>query len=104
MNRLKNASLGTQTDPPMKSITAIALLTLFSFHPPQSQAMTECELLKRIMNNLGAKMSINRHIISSKEDDDLINQASEELSEQTKNYRKAKEQYKKANCKSIWDQ
>ena len=49
-------------------------------------------------------MSINRHIISSKEDDDLINQASEELSEQTKNYRNAKEQYKKANCKSIWDQ
>ena len=48
-------------------------------------------------------MSINRHIISSKEDDDLINQASEELSEQTKNYREVKEQYKKANCKSIWD-
>ena len=87
----------------MKSISAIALLTIFSFHPPQSQAMTECELLKRVMYNLGAKMSINRHIISSKENEDLINQASEELSAQTKRYRVAKEQYKKANCKSIWD-
>jgi hypothetical protein len=32
----------------------------------QSQATTECELLTRIMNSLGSKMSINRYIISSK--------------------------------------
>ncbi|QNI89124.1 hypothetical protein SynROS8604_02496 [Synechococcus sp. ROS8604] len=55
------------------------------------------------MNNLGAKISINRYIISSKDDKGLIEQASKDLSEQTKNYRNAKEQYKKANCKSIWD-
>jgi len=48
-------------------------------------------------------MSINRYIISSKDDKGLIEQASKDLSEQTKNYRNAKEQYKKANCKSIWD-
>ncbi|ABI46605.1 hypothetical protein sync_1837 [Synechococcus sp. CC9311] len=65
--------------------------------------MTECELLTRIMNKLGAKMSINRYVISSKKDENLIKQASNDLSEQTKNYRAAKEQYKKANCKSIWD-
>ena len=87
----------------MKSLTAIALLTISSLHPPQSQAMTECELLTRVMNNLGAKMSINRYVISSKDDKDLIEQARRDLSEQTKNYRNAKEQYKKANCKSIWD-
>lgn len=88
----------------MKSLTAIALLTtISSLHPPQSQAMTECELLTRVMNNLGAKMSINRYVISTKDDKDLIEQASRDLSEQTKNYRNAKEQYKKANCKSIWD-
>jgi hypothetical protein len=100
---IKTASFGRQTDQPMKSLTAIALLTISSLHPPQSQAMTECELLTRVMNNLGAKMSINRYIISSKDDKDLIEQASKDLSEQTKNYRNAKEQYKKANCKSIWD-
>ena len=87
----------------MKSLTAIALLTIFSIHPKQSQAMTECELLTRIMNNLGAKMSINRYVISSKKDEDLIKQASDNLSEQTKNYRAAKNQYEKANCKSVWD-
>ena len=87
----------------MKSLIAIALLTISGLHPPQSQAMTECELLTRVMNNLGAKMSINRYVISSKDDKDLIEQASKDLSEQTKNYRNAKEQYKKANCKSIWD-
>ena len=87
----------------MKSLTAMALLTISCLHPPQSQAMTECELLTRVMNNLGAKMSINRYVISSKDDKDLIEQASRDLSEQTKNYRNAKEQYKKAKCKSIWD-
>jgi ribosomal protein L20 len=55
------------------------------------------------MNNLGAKMSINRYVISSKKDEELIKQASDNLSEQTKNYRAAKNQYKKANCKSVWD-
>ena len=87
----------------MKSLTAIALLTISSIYPQQSQAMTECELLTRIMNNLGAKMSINRYVISSKKDEELIKQASDNLSEQTKNYRAAKNQYKKANCKSVWD-
>ncbi|AKN60747.1 hypothetical protein WB44_06155 [Synechococcus sp. WH 8020] len=87
----------------MKSLTTIALLLISSIHPQQSQAMTECELLTRVMNNLGAKMSINRYVISSKKDEALIKQASNDLSEQTKNYRAAKEQYKKANCKSIWD-
>ena len=99
----KNASFGRTTDQPMKSLTAIALLTIFSIHPQQSQAMTECELLTRIMNNLGAKMSINRYVISSKKDEELIKEASDNLSEQTKNYRAAKNQYKKANCKSVWD-
>jgi hypothetical protein len=61
----------------MKSLTAIALLTISSIHPQQSQAMTECELLTRIMNNLGAKMSINRYVISSNKDEDLIKQASD---------------------------
>ena len=87
----------------MKSLTAIALLTISSIHQQQSKAMTECELLTRVMNNLGAKMSINRYVISSKKDEDLIKQASNDLSEQTKNYRAAKEQYKKAHCKSVWD-
>ena len=87
----------------MKSLTTIALLMISSIYPQQSQAMTECELLTRVMNNLGAKMSINRYVISSKKDEALIKQASNGLSEQTKNYRAAKEQYKKANCKSIWD-
>ena len=55
------------------------------------------------MNSLGSKMSINRYIISSKGDSEATKKASDELSEQNKSYRKAKSQYKKANCKSVWD-
>ena len=87
----------------MKSLTTAALLTISIIHPQQSKAMTECELLTRIMNKLGSKMSINRYVISSKKDEDLIKQASNDLSEQTKNYKAAKEQYRKAHCKSVWD-
>ena len=55
------------------------------------------------MNSLGSKMSINRYIISSNNDSEATIEASKELSEQNKSYRKAKAQYKKANCKSVWD-
>ncbi|MEJ6585324.1 MAG: hypothetical protein QNL52_05615 [Synechococcus sp. ChBW.bin.23] len=55
------------------------------------------------MNSLGSKMSINRYIISSKSDREASKEASKELSEQNKSYRKTKAQYKKANCKSVWD-
>ena len=87
----------------MKTLIAAAVLTLMSLHPGQSKATTECELLTRIMNSLGSKMSINRYIISSNSDSEAANDASKELTEQNKSYRKAKAQYKKANCKSVWD-
>jgi hypothetical protein len=87
----------------MKTSTAAAILMLISLHAGQSQATTECELLTRIMNSLGSKMSINRYIISSNNDSEATIEASKELSEQNKSYRKAKAQYKKANCKSVWD-
>lgn len=87
----------------MRTSIAAAILTLMSLHAGQSQATTECELLTRIMNSLGSKMSINRYFISTKDDGEATKEASKELSEQNKSYRKAKAQYKKANCKSIWD-
>jgi hypothetical protein len=87
----------------MKTSIAAAILMLISLHAGQSQATTECELLTRIMNSLGSKMSINRHIISSNNDSEATIEASKKLSEQNKSYRKAKAQYKKANCKSVWD-
>ncbi len=87
----------------MKSFASIIITTITMLHSPQSIAMTECELLTRIMNKLGASMSINRHIISTQKDEIRVNKASEDLSEQTKSYKTAKRQYKRANCKSIWD-
>ena len=87
----------------MKLITSMIILIGTILYSPRSTATTECELLTRIMSKLGAKMSINRHIISTQKDEKKANKASEELSEQTKSYRTAKQQYKKANCKSIWD-
>ena len=87
----------------MRTSIAAAILILMSLHAGQSQATTECELLTRIVNSLGSKMSINRYIISSNDDGEATKEASKELSEQNKSYRKAKAQYKKANCKSIWD-
>ncbi len=87
----------------MRTSIAAVILTLMSLRAGKSQATTECELLTRIMNSLGSKMSINRYIISSKRDSETAKKASDELSEQNKSYRKAKSQYKKANCKSVWD-
>ena len=87
----------------MRISIAAAILTLMSLQAGKSQATTECELLTRIMNSLGSRMSINRYIISSKGDSEAAKKASDELSEQNKSYRKAKAQYKKANCKSVWD-
>ena len=88
----------------MKTLTAIAMMIMVgALHSTRSHAMTECELLTRIMNKLGTKMSINRYIISTQKDEGLVNKASEELSQQNKSYRDTKRQYKKANCKSIWD-
>ena len=87
----------------MRISIAAAILALMSLQAGKSQATTECELLTRLMNSLGSKMSINRYIISSKGDSEAAKKASDELSEQNKSYRKAKAQYKKANCKSVWD-
>ena len=69
-----------------------------------SLSMTECEFIKRTMNKLGREMSINRALIASGLDEDMENKASELLSQQTKDYRLAKRQYKKARCENIWDQ
>ena len=87
----------------MRISIAAAILALMSLQAGKSQATTECELLTRIMNSLGSRMSINRYIISSKGDSEAAKKASDDLSEQNKNYRKAKAQYKKANCKNVWD-
>ena len=87
----------------MRISIAAAILTIMSLHAGPSKATTECELLTRIINSLGSKMSINRYIISSKSDGEASKEASKELSEQNKSYRKTKAQYKKANCKSVWD-
>ena len=55
------------------------------------------------MNKLGRNMSINRALIASGPNKEIEQKASEELAQQTKDYRLAKRQYEKAGCKSKWD-
>ena len=71
--------------------------------PHASQSITECEFIKRTMNKLGRNMSINRSLIASRPSKEIEQKASEELAQQTKDYRLAKRQYEKAGCKSKWD-
>lgn len=67
-----------------------------------SKALTECEFIERTINKLGARMAILRATIASTEDKTKQDSASAKLDRYTVNYRKAKNQLKKANCQGDW--
>ena len=82
-------------------ITAVFAVALFQ--SPPAVALTECEFIKATMNKLGSRMAILRHAIASNPDSLVVDKASAELSEYSKNYRLAKRQYNKAHCGDRWD-
>lgn len=90
----------------MLARTSIAIALLLGTGlgiPHAGHSITECEFIKQTMNKLGRNMSINRALIASGPNKEIEQKASEELAQQTKDYRLAKRQYEKAGCKSKWD-
>ena len=82
------------------TLVIFVLLTTGTLLP--SKALTECEFIERTINKLGARMAILRATIASTEDKTKQDDASEQLSQYTVDYRKAKKQLEKANCQGNW--
>ena len=80
-----------------------AVFAVSLFQSSAALALSECEFIKGTMNKLGSRMAILRHTIASNPDSVVVDRASAELSEYSKNYRIAKRQYKKAHCGDRWD-
>ena len=85
----------------IKSLLAIFVLIATSSLLP-SKALTECVFIERTINKLGARMAILRATIASTEDKTKQDVASEQLSQYTDDYRKAKKQLEKAKCQGYW--
>ena len=82
------------------TLVIFVLLTTGTLLP--SKALTECQFIERTINKLGARMAILRATIASTEDKTKQDVASEQLSQYTDDYRKAKKQLEKANCQGYW--
>ena len=83
---------------------AIAGAALLSNPSPSRAEFDECHIITGVMSKLGREMAINRQIVATQGDTVRGELASEALAQQTKDYRLAKRQYKKARCENIWDQ
>ena len=82
--------------------TLVILVILATGSLLPAKALTECEFIERTINKLGARMAILRATIASTEDKTKQDAASAQLSQYSVDYRKAKKQVKKANCKGNW--
>ena len=63
-----------------------------------SQSIEDCQLIKKILSNLGSSMSRNRLVIAAGGDQTIVDEASRDLSTNTKLYRNAKREYDNAHC------
>ena len=75
----------------------IAVNSLFWLSLP-SQSIEDCQLIKKILSNLGSSMSRNRLVIAAGGDQAIVDEASRDLSTNTKLYRNAKREYENAHC------
>ena len=74
------------------SISFIGLTT------PPSESIEECQLLAKVLSNLGSSMSRHRLIIAEGGDQTIIDEASRALATETKLYSSANREYQKARC------
>ena len=65
---------------------------------PPSESVAECQLLAKVLSNLGSSMSRHRLIIAEGSDPTIIDEASRALATETKLYSSAKRDYQKARC------
>ena len=65
---------------------------------PPSESIKECQLLAKVLSNLGSSMSRHRLIIAEGSDPTIIDEASRALATETKLYSSTNREYQKARC------
>ena len=73
-------------------------LSLIGLNPAPSESLEECQLIAKVLSNLGSSMSRHRLIIAEGSDPTIIDEASQALATETKLYSSAKRDYQKARC------
>jgi|GEM_PF-1181804 len=87
----------------MRLIQTFFLLFILIFNaPPYKAGSVECDYMLKMMNKLGRDMARNRQIVALYGDSERGTQASQNLSQQTKDYRLTKKQYQKSYCEDSW--
>ena len=87
----------------MRLIQILFLPLILILIAPQYKAETlECDYMLKMMNKLGRDMARNRQIVALYGDSERGTQASQNLSQQTKDYRLTKKQYQKSYCEDSW--
>ena len=65
---------------------------------PPSESIEECQLLAKVLSNLGSSMSRHHLIIEEGSDPTIIDEASRPLATETKLYSSTNREYQKARC------
>ena len=73
-------------------------ISFIGLTPSPSESIDECQLLAKVLSNLGSSMSRHRLIIAGGSDPTIIDEASQALATETKLYSSAKRDYQKARC------
>ena len=83
----------------LKLFTILSFSTSFIGLPPSpSESIEECQLLAKVLSNLGSSVSRNRLVIAEGSDPTIIDEASCALATETKLYGNANREYQKARC------
>ena len=83
----------------LKLFTILVFSTSFiGLTAPPSESIEECQLLAKVLSNLGSSMSGRRLIIAEGSDPTIIDEASRALATETKLYSSANREYQKARC------
>ena len=73
-------------------------LSLIGLTPAPSESLEECQLIAKVLSNLGSSMSRHRLIIAEGSDPTIIDDTSRALATETKLYSSANREYQKACC------
>ena len=78
--------------------TLFLSISFIGLTPSPSESIEECQLLAKVLSNLGSSMSRHRLIIAEGSDPTIIDEASRTLATETKLYSRANREYQKARC------
>ena len=74
------------------------IISFIGLTPAPSESLEECQLIAKVLSNLGSSMSRHRLIIAEGSNPTIIDEASRALATETKLYSSAKREYQKARC------